>query len=211
MLRSRLNVKSRKLETPSYLPERSGEAPIVRRPDWNEDYTRQVFYLALLGLNNVQIGQVFGVSVNTVEHWIATQEGFGAAIEEGKAKADAEVAHSLYMAAKGYTCPDVVVLTNRKRTYNDKGRVIEEKTEPLLVETVKHYPPNVTAAIKWLSVRQPGIWKEDLDINLKGNISNNKVETSDLTLEELQMLKTISNTKQEERLKNTVETSYVEV
>jgi len=156
---------------------------------YREDFVRQVFYLSLLGATDKQMVEILGCSVSAFEHWKRTKPDFLESMQRGKAIADAHVAHSLFQSAIGYSHPDSVVLTNRVRKRNDEGKVIEEYTEPLIVETVKHYPPNVTAAIKWLSVRQPDKWAEKSRLEVSGNVTvSHQLDFSDFTEQELQTL-----------------------
>jgi len=154
---------------------------------WDKDYIRQVFFLCLLGATDIQIAQVFGVKVETIDLWKRTHPQFMASMKQGKIEADTKVVHSLYLAAIGYSHLYEIVMPNRVRTY-DKGKLVEEHTEILRVKTIKSYPPNVTAAIKWLQARQPDTWGKQ--VHIKGQIQHNhSVDMSKFTLEELKVLK----------------------
>jgi hypothetical protein len=154
---------------------------------FREEYVRQVFFLSLLGATDAQIALAFDVSINTIDNWKRTKTDFLKALKDGKIEADAKVASSLYQSAIGYSHEDCVILTNRKKLFDDKGKVIEEFTEPLIVKTVKHYPPNVKAAIKWLSARQPAIWGDKVEVKGKLEVSH-KLDLSEFSNEELIVL-----------------------
>jgi len=113
------------------------------------------------------------------------------AVKMGKSIADGEVAHSLYKRALGYSHPHQVILTNRVREYNDKGKVVKEWTEPLIVDTVKHYPPDTAAGTKWLRARQPEVWGNKLEVNGKITM-HHEVDLSNFTVEELEVLNKLS-------------------
>ena len=175
--------KSIKLPEPDFLPVIDKWAK-----KWKPEFVRHVFYLSLLGANDVQISQALGINRNALDNWKRKKPEFLEAMNKGKLMADAKVSHSLYLAAIGYSHPDQVVLSNRIRKYNDKGICIYEHTEPLIVDTVKNYPPNVTAAVKWLQARQPQQWGNKLEI--KGKVDHtHKLDLSQFSEEELEVIK----------------------
>lgn len=182
MKRVRKN-KSIKFPEPNFLPE------VLELRKWKKEYIRHVFYLSLLGANDVQIAQVFDVHPSTIDTWKRKKPDFLNAMNKGKMMADAKVSHSLYLAAVGYSHPDKVILANKRREYDpDTGKLIREWTEPLIVDTIKNYPPNVTAAIKWLQARQPEQWGNKLEI--KGKVDHNhKLDLSNFSEEELEVIK----------------------
>jgi hypothetical protein len=53
----------------------------------------------------------------------------------------------LFERAKGYSHPE-------DKIFNNNG-------EPLIIPTVKHYPPETAACVVWLANRQPNKWKKD--------------------------------------------------
>ena len=85
---------------------------------------------------------------------------FSESIKKGKEIADAEIASSLFHRAKGYSHPE-------DKIFNNQG--VE-----LVVPTIKHYPPDTTAAIFWLKNRQKDNWrdKQEVDTNVNMNINN---------------------------------------
>ncbi len=156
---------------------------------WKDDYVRQVYYLSLLGATDMQISQVFGVGTDTIAVWKRNKPEFLKSMNKGKLQADAKVSYSLFLAAVGYSHPDQVVLANKKREYDPvTGKLVREWTEPLIVDTVKNYPPNVTAAIKWLQARQPEQWGKK--IQLSGHVDHlHKFDLSGYSEEELEVMK----------------------
>ena len=177
--------KSTKFPEPRFLPE----SRFVNICDhhYKVKYDRMVFFMALLGLTDQQMGQVFNISMQTFTTWKRKYPTFNEAIQKGKAEADAKVAYSLYQSAIGYKCKKKTVLTNRVKEYDKRGRVVKEWTEPLIVETEEQLAPNVTAALKWLQARQPEKWSDRVQIDTRFNISHN-LDLSEFTLEELEML-----------------------
>lgn len=187
--------KGENLPEPAFLPRKFSDTGKKTGYQYKPEYARQVYFLTLLGLTVEQVGQVLDVKRDTVVSWRSKHPEFNRAFVEGKIAADSRVANGLFLAAIGYSHPDQVVLTNRQRKYDKNGKVVREWTEPLIVPVTKHYPPNVTAAIKWLSVRQPGIWSEKIRID--GNFQvNHKLDLTDFTTEELEMLSKLGVAKQ---------------
>jgi len=181
-IRKKRNIK---FPEPEFLPASKKND----RKKWKEEYVRHVFYLSLLGANDVQIAQTFGVSPACIDKWKRNKPEFYSSMQKGKMMADAKVSHSLYLAAIGYSHPDQVVLSDKRKEYDpDTGKVIREWTEPLVVDVVKNYPPNVTAAIKWLQARQPDQWGKKVEI--KGRVDHHhKLDLSQFSEQELEVIK----------------------
>lgn len=106
--------------------------------------------LALLGATDVEMAGVFEVDVSTIAEWKILYPDFSNSINDGKAKADAEIADSLYNRAKGYSHPDVHIS-------NFQGEVT-------LTPITKYYPPDTAAAFIWLKNRKSQAWKDKIDV-----------------------------------------------
>jgi len=122
---------------------------------YKSEYIEQAKKLCLLGATDKEMADFFGVAESTFNLWKKEHKEFSESLKEGKTIADANVAKSLYHRALGYSHPE-------DKIFNDNG-------EPLVVPTIKYYPPDTTAAIFWLKNRKPGEWrdKQDVDLNLK--------------------------------------------
>jgi len=96
----------------------------------------------------------FGVSEVTFNAWKKENPGFLKSLKEGKGYADANVASRLYQRAMGYEHPE-------DKIFNDDGT-------PLIVPTIKHYPPDTTAAIFWLKNRRKEQWRDRQDVTIEG-------------------------------------------
>ncbi len=109
---------------------------------------------AILGATNEQLGAFFGVTGRTIDNWIATIPEFRAVIIPARAEADANVRHSLYRRATGYSH------SSEKIFYDSKaGKVVR-------ASYTEHYPPDTTAGIFWLKNRDPEKWR---DVQPEGN------------------------------------------
>ena len=132
---------------------------VAGRPTkFKEEYIELVYKLCLLGATDKEMADILGVTEQTFNNWKIDYPRLFESIKEGKEAADANVANRLYQRAMGYQHPE-------DKIFNDNG-------EPLIVPTVKHYPPDPTAAIFWLKNRQPQKWrdKQEIDTNISGGI-----------------------------------------
>lgn len=117
-----------------------------RPPKYKAEFAARATDLCLLGLTNEELGERFGVNVQTIDMWIAQIPDFARAIYAGREGADAEVARSMYKAALGYAHrhDEIKVIS----LGNNQGSQIE------IVPTVKHYPPDPKMAAMWMNSRQ---------------------------------------------------------
>ena len=113
--------------------------------------------MCLLGATDKEMADFFNVKEQTINNWKKNHPSFFESIKRGKIVADANVAKSLYNRALGYYHPE-------DKIFNDNG-------EPLIVPTVKHYPPDPTAAIFWLKNRKPAEWRDKRDVQVEGNMT----------------------------------------
>jgi len=129
--------------------------PGGRPTKYKPEYAEQVFKLCLLGATDAEIADFFEVAESTVYLWKLEYPEFSEAIKNGKLKADADVANSLYKRAKGYKQQTV--------------KVFQYQGDPVIVPVVEHIAPDTGAAMAWLKNRQPSKWrdKQDIDMTIK--------------------------------------------
>lgn len=133
------------------------------------------YKLALLGATNEQMADALGISLATLHVWRNKHSEFLDALKNGKEVADSKVADSLYHRAIGYTHPE-------EKIFNNQGEIIR-------AETLKHYPPDTTAAIFWLKNRDPANWRDVKQVELDDKrkpARAQSIEEIDKRLEELQ-------------------------
>ncbi len=106
--------------------------------------------MAKLGLTDVQMANVLGVTEHTINNWKAKDNAFFQSLKEAKVMSDESVVKSLYQRATGYEHPEVHIS-------NYQGEVTE-------TPIVKHYAPDTTAMIFWLKNRQPDKWRDKQEI-----------------------------------------------
>lgn len=128
-----------------------------RPSKYREEFAEQARKLYLLGLTDEEVASFFEVSVQTLHNWRATYPEFLESNARGKQIADAEVAAKLYERACGYSHPAV--------KFMQVGGVIET------VHYTEHYPPDTTAALKWLFNRQPERWREKREEGAPGDVA----------------------------------------
>lgn len=173
---------------PPKKPRRSRRVPPPTKPgymrvaNWDGIYSpergpERVRRMALMGQTDPEIAGNFGITEMTLRQWIRKYPEFRAALSEGRAEADENVAESLYKRAVGMAVPAVKV-----------GFAKDGK--PLYAPYVENLPPDVGAAMKWLTNRQPGRWKErrevDMTITLEQQIAQMTPEERKARLVELQ-------------------------
>lgn len=118
--------------------------------------------LCLLGAIDEELADFFDVSVTTIDTWKNKHPKFLGALKEAKCEADSRVVRSLYQRANGYSHPE-------DKVFNDGG-------EPLIVPTVKHYPPDTRACEYWLNNRRSSEWRTKHETEYSGEIKVSRIE-----------------------------------
>lgn len=129
-------------------------APVGRPSKYKPEYAEQSRKLCLLGYTDAELASFFGVATDTINEWKVVHPEFSVSIRAGKEVADAEIADSLYNRAKGYSHPE------------DDIKVVQG--EITITPTIKHYPPDTTAASLWLRNRQGGRWRDKTEQEITG-------------------------------------------
>ena len=128
--------------------------PEGRPSCYHEKYPEQAYKLALLGATDKILADFFDVCEATINNWKHAFPEFLESLKKGKIQADGDIAHSLYQRAMGYEHPE--------------DKVFLHEGEPVIVPTIKHYPPDTGAMIIWLKNRQPKIWRDSHDFTTGG-------------------------------------------
>lgn len=138
---------------------------------FKESYLEEAYKMALLGFTEKMMADWWGVKENTLTFWKQKYPKFQEVLRKGRVVADSEVAKSLYMNA--ITRREVVeeVHTRVIKEYDEKGKVLKEITEPVLMKVEKEVKGDVAAQKMWLSIRQRALWseapvKQDVTINM---------------------------------------------
>jgi hypothetical protein len=115
----------------------------------------KLFKLAEEGLSVEQLALACDVAVKTVYNWQKDPE-VQKHLQESKRVADHRVVVSLFRRACGYSHPD--------------EKVFIHNGKPVIVHTVKYYPPDTEAAKFWLTNRLPEEWSNKQKTELSGNV-----------------------------------------
>jgi hypothetical protein len=126
-----------------------------RPPKYDPALCPRARKLALLGMTEVEIAEQFSIHPDTLLAWKSDHPAFAEALDEGRVKADAEVADSLFNRATGRVKIPAV------KIFMPPGA-----TEPVYAPYVEHFPPDAQAGRLWLMNRQPGKWRERREVDL---------------------------------------------
>ena len=125
--------------------------PGVYDPDYHPS---SAYKLCSFGMTDSDLAKYYEVSEQTIINWRNQHPEFYDSVKRGKTIADANVAHSLYKLATGYSVPQTLTFELQKGEF-----AWEVETR----ETIKHYPPDTRAAELWLRNRRPGFFKLEAD------------------------------------------------
>lgn len=131
------------------------------------DHLDQVRAIAMRGVSEEQMMEIFDIGSRQMGLWKAQYPLFKEALEEGYTDADAAVLGALYQSAIGYT--------------HDEEKIFQWDGEIVRAETVKHYKPDIAAAKLWLTNRQKENWKDRHHTNVSGKDDNSPIGIRDET------------------------------
>lgn len=114
--------------------------------------------LCKLGATDKELADFFEVSEQTLNAWKRQHPEFLESLKKGKTLADAEVASKLFHRAVGYDHPE--------------DKIFLHEGAPVIVPTIKHYPPDATAAIFWLKNRQRDKWRDKQEVEHTGKVEH---------------------------------------
>lgn len=135
-------------------------------------HPKLVLKYSLLGLTNLQMAGVLGISEQTFYNWQNEHPEFIESIKKGKVEADANVASMLYKKAIGYKEKRIIPI-KLKDTVNGEGA--KERVE--LIEVEDYYPPDAASQFFWLKNRQPDQWRDKKEVDLKDERRSVPVES----------------------------------
>ena len=131
--------------------ENESNENILGRPTlYKKEFDNQVFEMALLGLTDVQMANVLGITKQTINNWKHEHETFFYSLTRGKEEADGKVAKAMYNRALGVTIVEEALTRD--------GEVVKLK---------KELPSDTAAAKHWLANRQRNLWANNGETTLK--------------------------------------------
>lgn len=138
---------------------RSGRLVAERDRLFLPDHLDQVRLIAMRGVSEEKIAELFDIHESQIEKWKKQYPLFKEAIEDGYTDADAAVLSAVYQSAIGYT--------------HDEERLFMWDGEIIRADTVKHYKPDMKAAELWLTNRQKDHWKKRHHTSVSGGEHDN--------------------------------------
>jgi len=126
-----------------------------RNSKYNEEMIVKVEEYAKKGLTEAQIAKNLGIGRTTLNEWKNKYPDFLSALKAGKEIADREVENALYKRATGYSHPEDKIF-------------LGPGGQPVIVPTIKRYPPDPTSMIFWLKNRQPQKWRDKQEYEHSG-------------------------------------------
>lgn len=120
-------------------------APTKFKPE----YITQAKKLAWLGATDDFLADFFNVTKQTINNWKKSNPEFFDSLKKGKQVADTAVVKALFRRATGYA--------------HKEDKIFQYEGCPIVVPTVKHYPPDTLACIYWIKNRLKDEWKDRVD------------------------------------------------
>lgn len=117
----------------------------------------QIKKLVLAGWTDEKISDFFGIGKQSFITYKKNYPELGEAIKDWKLEADEKVEKSLYERALGYSHKEDVIM--------------QFQGKPVIVPTIKHYPPDTTACIFWLKNRKQEEWRDRKEVEHSGNLN----------------------------------------
>lgn len=125
-----------------------------------------------LGATREDLGLYFGVHEDTIKNWAHTYPDFNSALRKGRLEACLKASQALFQRAVGCAHLDT-------QFFIYKGEIISKTY-------MKHYPPDASAAHKYLTIMYREVWADNkVTVNHlhSGTVNHRKIE--DIPLHEL--------------------------
>ena len=141
------------------------------------------------GLSKEEIAKNLGMTRKTLYLYEKDFEELREALKNGREEASKVVENELFKNAVGFEYIDKIVTNKKEVQYDENGKKISEKVEPVVLEVKKRKPGELGAQIFWLTNKLPEHWKNTQNIKHEGNLLANKLpDLSKLSVEELKQL-----------------------
>jgi 3-deoxy-D-arabino-heptulosonate 7-phosphate (DAHP) synthase class II len=123
------------------------------------DHLAQVRAIAMRGVTEEEMSEIFDISEREIERWKRQYPLFKKALDEGYTDADQAVLSALYQTAVGYT--------------HDEEKVFQWDGAIVRADTIKHYKPDIAAIKLWITNRQREYWKDRQQVGVNGGTDDN--------------------------------------
>lgn len=144
----------------------------MKKGKFNERMVNRILKLAKEGKTTEEIAECVGISDRIIYIWMGKHEGFAEALKESREMADEIVEASLFQRAVGYSHKETKVFFH------------QESATPVEHTITKNYPPDTSAAIMWLTNRDPDRWADKKKITHEGTIETISDEELDRKIAE---------------------------
>lgn len=114
------------------------------------------------GKTDAQVAKELSLKRVTFLDALKNTTGLTDTIKTIKSMPDSRVEKSLFERALGYSHKDT-------QFFCYQGEIVSQ-------ETVKHYPPDVSACVFWLCNRQPKRWKNVQKVDVEGQVNHKIIE-----------------------------------
>jgi hypothetical protein len=156
---------------------------------WDDKYIQQATQLAKLGLSDVQIATVWGVTPDCLTKWKNNKPGFYEALQQGRIMSLGEVAESIFKIANGF--------------YYEEETAVGYQGKVEIVTLKKYAKPNAYACVKILAVKDKEHWSEvQRSESVHTNINIAKLDLTSMTPEQLALIESIHKTQLTENVGN---------
>lgn len=119
------------------------------------DYLTEVKMVAMRGLSDKEMAQVFGIAPSLFKRWKKLYPSFRDAIDKGRTRCDAEVVAALFKRATGkFSIPHT--------------EIIKYKEDYETLKMRKHFPPDTDAIKYWLNNRAREHWQQRSAVEQSG-------------------------------------------
>lgn len=141
---------------------------------YTQDYARQAYLLALEGVTEVRMAELWGIHEATLSDWKVSHPEFRQALREGGILANVKVAEHFFL-----NCLDRWV---------DDEEIHVWKGEVMRVPIRRFIQGDKWAQARWLAIKDRENWSEIQRVQIdQTNININKIDLSCLTNEELRL------------------------
>jgi hypothetical protein len=143
---------------------------------YTQDHARQAYLLALYGVSEQAMAELWGIHINTLTDWKNSYPEFLQALRGGGILANVKVAEHFFL-----NCID---------RYVDDEEIHVWKGEIMRVPVRRFIQGDKWAQSRWLALKNRENWSEIQRIQIdQTNININKIDLSCLTNEELMLYK----------------------
>lgn len=139
---------------------RKGPGRPIPRDAYKPAYVEMVRNMCRLGMIDIEIADVLGVTERTINRWKHAHPEFEKALRIGKNAANRRVERALYKRAVGFEFDSEKVFLHAKTG------------QPVRVPTREYVAPDVHAQMNWLHNRVKKRWKDTKHLKVGGDSDN---------------------------------------